>query len=56
MRRWTKEDSEPFFRMNSDPRVMEFLPKRLSRAESDLFTERIEDHFQKHGFGGTDIR
>lgn len=51
MRRWTEEDSGPFFRMNSDPRVMEFLPKRLSRAESDLFMERIENHFQKHGFG-----
>lgn len=51
MRRWTKEDREPFFRMNSDPRVMEFLPKRLSLDESDRFIQRIEEHFRKHSFG-----
>lgn len=51
MRRWTKPDSEPFFRMNSDLRVMEFLPKRLSRDESDLLMHRIEEHFRKHSFG-----
>ena len=51
LRRWTKEDSEPFSRMNSDAKVMEFLPKSLTRSESDLFIERIEDHFRKHAFG-----
>jgi RimJ/RimL family protein N-acetyltransferase len=37
--------------MNADPRVMEFMPKMLSRAESDHFVERIENHFRIHGFG-----
>jgi RimJ/RimL family protein N-acetyltransferase len=51
LRAWSKQDGEPFFRRNSDPKVMEFLPKRLSRDESDLFIQRIEDHFREHAFG-----
>ncbi len=30
---------------------MEFMPKRLTRAESDLFFGRIGAHFLEHGFG-----
>jgi RimJ/RimL family protein N-acetyltransferase len=30
---------------------MEFLPARLSAAESGLLVDRIEDHFRDHGFG-----
>ncbi len=30
---------------------MEFMPNRLSRAESDQLVDRIEAHFQQHGFG-----
>lgn len=37
--------------MNSDPRVMEFLPTPLDRPASDAFVGRIEAHFEKHGFG-----
>jgi RimJ/RimL family protein N-acetyltransferase len=37
--------------MNSDARVMEFLPARLSAAESDLLVDRIENHFREQGFG-----
>jgi RimJ/RimL family protein N-acetyltransferase len=51
LRRWTEADREPFFRLNSDAKVMEFMPKRLSRPESDLLVDRIEDHFRKHSFG-----
>jgi RimJ/RimL family protein N-acetyltransferase len=50
LRRWRAEDREPFSRMNADPRVMEFFPARLSREESDATADRIEAHFQKHGF------
>ena len=51
LRRWRAEDREPFARMNADPRVMEFLPARLSREESDALVNRIEKHFAKHEFG-----
>jgi ribosomal-protein-alanine N-acetyltransferase len=30
---------------------MEFMPARLSPAESDLLVDRIEVHFREHGFG-----
>jgi RimJ/RimL family protein N-acetyltransferase len=51
LRRWRPEDREPFARMNSDPRVMEFFPRQFSREESDVSVDRIESHFEKHGFG-----
>jgi len=51
LRRWQLEDREPFARLNSDPRVVEFLPRLLSREESDTLADRIEAHFQRHGFG-----
>ncbi|MGD0543171.1 MAG: GNAT family N-acetyltransferase [Candidatus Acidiferrales bacterium] len=51
LRRWNEEDRELFYRMNADPRVMEFMPECMMRAESDLLFERINEHFRKHGFG-----
>lgn len=51
LRRWAEEDREPFFRLNSDARVMEFMPHCLSRWESDVLVDHIEDHFRKHSFG-----
>lgn len=51
LRRWKEEDREPFYRLNSDPRVMEFMPACLTRAESDMLFERIDKHFHKHDFG-----
>jgi RimJ/RimL family protein N-acetyltransferase len=51
LRRWCPDDREPFARLNADPRVMEFFPAALSREQSDAMVDRIETHFQKHGFG-----
>jgi RimJ/RimL family protein N-acetyltransferase len=51
LRRWQQTDREPFARMNQDRRVMEFMPTLLSRQESDLLADRIEDHFRDRGFG-----
>ena len=52
LRRWRASDREPFARMNADPRVMEFFPSVLTREESDrTLTDRIQPHFEKHGFG-----
>jgi len=51
MRRWRAEDRPAFASLNADPRVMEFLPKTLSREESDATVDRIETHFAEHGFG-----
>src|SRR5579864_4301239 len=51
LRNWERRDREPLARLNADERVMEFMPARLSRAESDDYVDRIEDHFREHGFG-----
>ena len=51
LRKWERRDREPFARLNADVRVMEFMPARLSRAESDSLLERIQHHFHAHGFG-----
>ena len=51
LRRWKKEDREPFYRLNSDPLVMEFMPACLTRSESDQLVDRITEHFRKRNFG-----
>jgi RimJ/RimL family protein N-acetyltransferase len=51
LRGWSEWDREPFYQLNSDPRVMEFMPECMTRAESDLLFERINEHFAKLGFG-----
>ena len=51
LRRWRPEDRGAFARLNSDPRVLEFLPGPLTREGSDAVADRIEAHFQQHGFG-----
>jgi len=51
LRDWREGDREAFAAMNADARVMEFMPARLTRAESDALADRIEAHFREHGFG-----
>jgi RimJ/RimL family protein N-acetyltransferase len=51
LRRWRDEDLPAFAAINADPRVMEFFPKLLDRAESDALTARIRDAFARRGFG-----
>lgn len=51
LRHWREEDLSAFAAMNADPRVMEFLPKVLSRAESDASATRISESFAIRGFG-----
>ncbi len=51
LRGWTDRDRRPFAELNADPVVMEHFPSRLTRAESDAFADRIEEHFAVHGFG-----
>jgi len=51
LRRWVQSDRAPFADLNADVRVMEHFPTVLTRAESDSIIERIEAHFERHGFG-----
>jgi RimJ/RimL family protein N-acetyltransferase len=51
LRPWQDVDREPFARLNADPGVMTYFLRPLDRSESDAFVDRIEGHFQRHGFG-----
>jgi RimJ/RimL family protein N-acetyltransferase len=51
LRPWQPADLAPFAALNADARVCEFLPRPLSREESDAMAARIEAHFEQHGFG-----
>ena len=42
LRPWKEEDLEPFFQMNSDPRVMEYFPSILSKEESDQLARGMQ--------------
>jgi RimJ/RimL family protein N-acetyltransferase len=51
LRRWLPSDRSAFAALNADARVMAHLPAVLTRDESDAVAERIEWHFDRHGFG-----
>lgn len=51
LRAWRDDDLDEFAAINADPRVREYFPSTLSRAESDAGARRIAAHFDQHGFG-----
>jgi RimJ/RimL family protein N-acetyltransferase len=51
LRQWREADKEPFFRMNANPRVMEYFVSTLTREESDRMVSRIESGFSLRGYG-----
>jgi RimJ/RimL family protein N-acetyltransferase len=48
LRGWREADRDPFFALNSDPAVMEFLPA-TDRAASDAAIERMNAAQAEHG-------
>ncbi len=51
LRRWQTSDRVPFAALNADPEVMRHFPAPLDRVDSDLLVDRIDAHFDAHGFG-----
>lgn len=51
LRPWRPSDRDGLWRMQSDPRTMEFLMPVPDRAASDAVAARAEAHFFRHGFG-----
>ncbi len=51
LRPWQASDRDGLWRMQSDPRTMEFLLPVPDRAASDAVADRAEAHFARHGFG-----
>lgn len=51
LRQWHREDLQPLSEMCSDPEVRRYFPGVLNAAESEAMMGRIQDHFERHGFG-----
>jgi RimJ/RimL family protein N-acetyltransferase len=51
LRKWRDDDRAPFAAMNADPRVMEFFPRLLDRAETDAIVDRVLAHWHERGYG-----
>lgn len=51
LRRWRSSDRPPFASLNADPAVAEYLSGPLARDESDAFIDRMEAHWDQHGYG-----
>ena len=50
LRLWKPADLEPFAVLNSDPEVMEYFPKILSRTESDELAGKIKNFINENGW------
>ena len=51
LRRWQEDDLEPFAALNADPVVMEHFPGLMTEAQTEAMIERMEAHFEEHGYG-----
>ncbi|MCB1107597.1 MAG: GNAT family N-acetyltransferase [Chlamydiia bacterium] len=51
LRFWKEKDLDPFAKLNSDPRVMEYFPAPLSRTESDQMVKRVQAQLEEKGWG-----
>jgi RimJ/RimL family protein N-acetyltransferase len=51
LRAWRESDLAPFAEQNADPGAMRFLAGALTRAQSDAYVARAEQHLRDHGFG-----
>ncbi len=49
-RNWNSSDYEPFAEINSDPDVMEFFPKQLTREESIAMIKRMQNTYDELGY------
>jgi RimJ/RimL family protein N-acetyltransferase len=51
LRRWRREDREPFATLNADPAVMKHFPAPLSREQSNDLVDRMESGLNERGWG-----
>lgn len=58
LRTWQAGDREPFAALNADPEVARYLGGPATREHSDALVDRIEHHWQRHGWGlyATELR
>ncbi len=51
LRRWTSSDLDAFADLNGDSQVMATIGSVMDREASAAFLQRIDRHFDDHGFG-----
>lgn len=51
LRPWRDEDLEPWFAMNSDPRVMEFFVQPYTRDEAERTMALMRRYLERDGYG-----
>lgn len=51
LRAWKREDLPLFIAMNKDERVMKYFPAPLTDVETEAFFNRIQDEFERKGWG-----
>ena len=51
IRNWRDSDRDLFCEINSDPKVMEFFPRRRGRAECDVLMDEARRRIDATGFG-----
>lgn len=51
LRRWSDADRDAMHDLNSDPLVMATIGPVMTRPQSDALLDRIEQHFDDHGYG-----
>ena len=51
LRQWRNDDLAAFWLLNSDPEVMEYLPKILSEEESNDLADKIKSLISENGWG-----
>ena len=51
LRRWRPEDKDAFAALNEDVEVMRYMPRSLTRSESDQWVDNMEYEFERDGFG-----
>ena len=49
-RNWSLNDLSEFAEINADTEVMKYFPKKLNTDESAEFIERLQKHYEAHGY------
>lgn len=55
LRQWHDDDLPMFAQLNTDPKVMEYFPKPLTRQESNAMAEKIRALIAERGWGWINI-
>ncbi len=51
LRPWKESDLHSFFKLNADPKVMEFFEKVLTKEESDQLAAKIQKDYENRSYG-----